>query len=53
MSRFHWTSGFFLIIFMGVMLFATVYAYSRKSGNTKMDMGKIHKIRSKIEVGKG
>lgn len=52
MTQFHWTSAFFCTIFIGVMIVATCIAFSRKSGNTKMDMGKIHLIRSKIEIGK-
>jgi hypothetical protein len=52
MTQFHWTSGFFLTVFISVMIGATFIAFSRKSGNTKMDMGKVHLIRSKIVAGK-
>jgi len=34
-----------LVFYMGLMLFVTVYAHLRRSGNTGLDMAKIHKMR--------
>lgn len=48
MSQFHWTSTFFYVVFIGVMIGATYIAFTRKSGNTHIDMAKIHLIRQKI-----
>ena len=34
-----------LVLFMGMLGFVTFKAYARKSGNTGLDMGKIHLMR--------
>lgn len=34
-----------LILFSGLMLIVTTFAYSRRSGNTGIDMAKIHLMR--------
>lgn len=34
-----------LILFMGMLFFVTFKAYARKSGNTGLDMAKIHLLR--------
>lgn len=49
MSLFHRTAAFLLILFLGVLAVTTFIAFSRKSGNTKMDMGKAHLLRQKAE----
>lgn len=33
------------LAFMGVMLFVTLTAYARRSGQTGLDMGKVQKMR--------
>lgn len=48
MNRFHWTSTFFYVVFIGVMIGATYIAFSRKSGNTHIDMAKVHLLRHKL-----
>lgn len=34
-----------LVLFFGLMILVTALAYSRKSGNTGLDMAKIHLLR--------
>lgn len=34
--------------FMGLMIFVTVVAYTRRSGQTGLDMGKIQKMRYEL-----
>jgi hypothetical protein len=53
MSLFHRTAAFLLILFMGVLVFVTGVAFTRKSGNTGMDMGKAHLLRQKVVKEKG
>lgn len=48
MNLFHRTAAFLLILFMGIMAIATGIAFTRKSGNTGMDMGKVHLLRQKV-----
>ncbi|MBA3957239.1 MAG: hypothetical protein H0X51_02430 [Parachlamydiaceae bacterium] len=36
---------FVLTLFLSIMIFVIGYAYSRRSGNTGLDMSKIHHIR--------
>jgi hypothetical protein len=39
---FKFAAFFTLFLFMGMLLFVSLSAYARKSGNIKLDMGKIH-----------
>lgn len=39
-------AALYMFIFLGIMVVATYVALGRKSGNTKMDMGKIHLLRT-------
>ncbi|MCB1114373.1 MAG: hypothetical protein KDK62_06420 [Chlamydiia bacterium] len=34
-----------LMLFIGLLVFVTLTAYTRKSGNTGLDMAKIHLLR--------
>lgn len=45
MMNFRSVVYFTLLLFMGMLTFVTVTAYQRKSGNTGLDMGKIHLMR--------
>lgn len=45
--NFQKTATFFLVLFMGILVVATYVAVNRKSGNTGMDMGKMHLMRVK------
>lgn len=45
MKNFKFVVYFTLSFFMSMLVFVTVTAYQRKSGNTGLDMGKIHLIR--------
>lgn len=47
MRAFQLTATFFLTLFVGVLIFATAIAFSRKSGNTGIDAAKIQMMRSK------
>jgi regulatory protein YycI of two-component signal transduction system YycFG len=40
------TASLYMFIFLGIMVVATYVALGRKSGNTKIDMGKIHLLRT-------
>lgn len=49
LARIKWfqkTATAIFILVMGLMLFVVIVAYSRKSGNTGLDMAKIHQIRN-------
>lgn len=41
-----------LVVFMGLMVLVTIVAYSRTSGHTGLDMGKIQQIRSAVTENK-
>jgi hypothetical protein len=48
LAKMRWFQKFavgMLVFYMGLMLYVTVYAHLRHSGNTGLDMGKIHQIR--------
>ena len=45
--NFHRTASIFMVIFLGILIAGTYVAMGRKSGNTGMDMGKIHMLRAK------
>lgn len=47
MQVFRRTAGLFLIIFLGVLVVATFIAYRRHSGNTGIDVGKMHLLMQK------
>lgn len=38
-----------LIIFMGILLFVTIFAHTRKSGSTRQDMAQAQLLRKKVE----
>ena len=38
-----------LIVFMGILVFVTIIAYSRPSGSTRQDMAKIQLERKEVE----
>lgn len=44
---FHRTATIFMILFLGILVGGAYIALGRKSGNTGMDMGKIHLLRAK------
>jgi hypothetical protein len=43
------TATAILITFCGIMLMVIITAYSRRSGNTKLDMAKIQQLRTKSD----
>lgn len=48
MQRWHWfqfVSNGILALFIGIMIYATFIAYTRRSGSTGLDMMTIQKIR--------
>lgn len=48
MQRWHWfqfVSNGVLALFIGIMIYATFIAYTRRSGSTGLDMMTIQKIR--------
>lgn len=48
LTRIKWfqkTATGIVVLFMGLMLLVVIVAYSRRSGNTGLDMAKIYQIR--------
>lgn len=45
MIKFKWIVYFTLCLFLGMMVFVTGVAFMRKSGNTGIDVAKMHMMR--------